>query len=205
LPKTFQDAVRFAREFGVQYLWIDSLCIIQNDPEDWAREAARMTEVYESGLFTIAADAGDSSSAGLLHTDEGRRVTICVLKAPGLRYAGTMVDVYVRADGEKMINDVAHHNIVDAIADSTNHRERSRLSRRAWVMQERLLSPRTLHFTAAELAWECNEQVRCECRVAEETALALAITFQHSYVDRSDDGYLRHFWLQTVEDSQGEA
>lgn len=47
LPKTFQDAVTLCRELGIKYLWIDSLCIIQNDEADWVTESAKMGSIYE--------------------------------------------------------------------------------------------------------------------------------------------------------------
>jgi hypothetical protein len=66
LPKTFQDAVRVTRELSIPYLWIDSLCIVQDDTEDWNREAPRMEDVYASAYCTIAASSAASSSEGLL-------------------------------------------------------------------------------------------------------------------------------------------
>ncbi|KAK0727277.1 heterokaryon incompatibility, partial [Lasiosphaeria miniovina] len=54
LPPTFRDAVIVASELGVQNLWIDSLCIIQDDADDWARESIRMAAVYGKAHVTIA-------------------------------------------------------------------------------------------------------------------------------------------------------
>jgi hypothetical protein len=45
LSKTFQDAIMLTRELDVRYIWIDSICIIQNDDEDWAKEAGQMQQV----------------------------------------------------------------------------------------------------------------------------------------------------------------
>ncbi|KAK7715694.1 hypothetical protein SLS63_011281 [Diaporthe eres] len=55
LTKTFQDAVEVCRSLKIKYIWIDSLCIIQNNPEDWENEAARMADIYENAYITIAA------------------------------------------------------------------------------------------------------------------------------------------------------
>ncbi|CAE7186803.1 HET domain protein pin-c2 [Pyrenophora teres f. teres] len=60
LTKTFQEAVQTTRALGIRYLWIDSLCIIQGDPDDWAREASQMSLVYQNALITIAAAASKS-------------------------------------------------------------------------------------------------------------------------------------------------
>jgi hypothetical protein len=57
LPQTFQDALRITLELGFEYIWIDSLCIIQNSKEDWHREAELMGDIYRYSVCTIAAAA----------------------------------------------------------------------------------------------------------------------------------------------------
>lgn len=66
LPKTFQDAVQVTRQLGIDYLWIDSLCIIQWNKEDWQRESRRMEDVFASAYCTIAAATAVNSNAGFL-------------------------------------------------------------------------------------------------------------------------------------------
>ena len=53
LPKSFQDAISITRAIHVEYLWIDSLCIIQDDSEDWKAESVKMAEVYSGAYLTI--------------------------------------------------------------------------------------------------------------------------------------------------------
>ncbi|KAJ4385961.1 hypothetical protein N0V85_007938 [Neurospora sp. IMI 360204] len=65
LPRTFQDAVDVTRQLGQRYLWIDSLCIVQDDEEDWAREAGLMAKVYSQAYCTLAALSAHDSSEGL--------------------------------------------------------------------------------------------------------------------------------------------
>jgi hypothetical protein len=64
LPKTFQDAVTIVRRLGLKYLWIDSLCIIQDDPEDWSRESGKMVAVYQNAYLTIAATKSADDDGG---------------------------------------------------------------------------------------------------------------------------------------------
>jgi hypothetical protein len=64
LPKTFYDAVITTRKLGFDYLWIDSLCIIQDSTEDWAQESANMAAVYSGATVVIAADAAQDSTDG---------------------------------------------------------------------------------------------------------------------------------------------
>jgi hypothetical protein len=65
LPKTFQDAIQVVRTLGIRYIWIDSLCIIQNSDQDWHKEASAMLKVYKHALFNIAATASTNSCGGL--------------------------------------------------------------------------------------------------------------------------------------------
>lgn len=72
-PLTFRDAILITRRLGYQYLWIDSLCIIQDSIEDWQREAASMDYIYKHASLTIAAEAGGDSSAGIFRSTNETR------------------------------------------------------------------------------------------------------------------------------------
>ena len=65
LPQSFQDAVTVTRKLGIPYLWIDSLCIIQGDAQDWEVEAAKMGSLYQNAYLTIAATKASGSTEGL--------------------------------------------------------------------------------------------------------------------------------------------
>lgn len=64
LPRAYRHAVYVARKLGNFYLWIDSLCIIQDSPEDWQREPVSMHRVYGNSLYNIAATASADGSKG---------------------------------------------------------------------------------------------------------------------------------------------
>jgi hypothetical protein len=64
IPRTFQDAITFVRRLGLRYLWIDSLCIIQDDRADWERESAKMASIYTNAVLTIAATKSADSEGG---------------------------------------------------------------------------------------------------------------------------------------------
>lgn len=135
LPRTFQDAIHISRKFGVDYLWIDSLCIIQGNIEDWRREAGLMSNVYGASYINIAA-----SSATSVH--EG-----CFLKEPhmvdGLR-------ARININGDKYVREFRGSGLY--------HRSvlKSHLATRAWALQEKLLPPRTIHFGDRGAFWECR-------------------------------------------------
>jgi hypothetical protein len=138
LPKTFQDAIKVTRELHVPYLWIDSFCIVQDDEEEWKRESARMEDVYTSAYCTIAATSAVDSNAGFLK----RNIT------------GEYV--YIQDDSGRQVY------VCSDIANFDDEVEEAQLNTRAWVMQERLLSCRTIHFGANQMYWECGEGIYCE-------------------------------------------
>jgi hypothetical protein len=68
LPKTFREAVVITRALGLSYLWIDSLCIIQDSADDWASEPNRMREIYRNCDINLAAAASTNATGGLIHS-----------------------------------------------------------------------------------------------------------------------------------------
>ncbi|OCL08000.1 HET-domain-containing protein, partial [Glonium stellatum] len=64
LPRTFQDAFLITKKLGLEYLWIDALCIVQDSEEDWKIESAKMPYIYSQALFCIAADSSANASSG---------------------------------------------------------------------------------------------------------------------------------------------
>jgi hypothetical protein len=140
LPQTFQDAVMVTRGLGLRRLWIDSICIVQDDPDDWDTESKFMERVFSSSYCTIAASCASGSSDGFLKPRPERG---CVaMQAPG---------------GEN-----ATYYVCDAIDDFNDHVDQSELNQRGWVLQERALSRRTIYFTEMQTYWECGGGVRCE-------------------------------------------
>ncbi|KAF2251580.1 HET-domain-containing protein, partial [Trematosphaeria pertusa] len=137
LPKTIADAVKVVREIGIRYLWVDSLCIVQDDPDDWAYEAYRMAQVYNSSLFTVISGS-DSAMGGLFLPREQLKVSAADILLQSNPEAGEHVATLYPS-----VQDIgtAHHG--------------GPTTRRAWCYQEELLSPRRLYFTNRQFVWEC--------------------------------------------------
>ena len=91
LPRTFKDAIRVARVLGCSFLWIDALCIIQDSPEDQAREISRMGTIFRGAMCTIFAKAADNADTGLGVLRDPRHVKPCKLTVEILRNAHTVV------------------------------------------------------------------------------------------------------------------
>jgi hypothetical protein len=64
LPKTFQDAIEISRRLDIRFLWIDSLCIIQDSKEDWLKESVIMGDIYQHAYCNIAATAAPDGRTG---------------------------------------------------------------------------------------------------------------------------------------------
>jgi hypothetical protein len=126
LTKTFRDTIAVVRKLGIPYLWIDSLCIIQDSSEDWETEATLMSSVYGSSTITIAAAGAVNGRSGLFLQSEGYvwKVHIEVPTDSGLQGW----DFFTPGNYETSVS-------------------KSALRKRAWVLQEILLSPRILYFT----------------------------------------------------------
>ncbi len=139
LPRTFQDAIRVTRGLKVKYLWIDSLCIVQDDIDDWNRESKLMEQAFSSAYCIIAATRASGTDDGFLKPRQPRE---CVaMKEPG---------------------NGAPYYVCEAIDDFRLHVDQSELNKRGWVLQERALARRTIYFTENQTYWECGQGVRCE-------------------------------------------
>lgn len=135
LPQTIQDSIIVCRRLGVRFLWIDSLCIIQDNASDKAYEIAQMPQIYRNATLTIAAARARNVHEGFLE----ERV------AP--RFIGEVFELpYICPD-----------NQLGSIILCRSGLMKEPLDERAWALQERLLSPRTLEYGTRQLRWICQE------------------------------------------------
>ena len=138
LPLTFQHAILITRKLGYRYLWIDSLCIIQDDVDDWASESTTMSRVYSNSVLTIAALWGDNSHTG------------CYVERNPLITEDCRIGEWKHGEVVVRSGDQQRGRCLTAVKPKP-------LLDRAWVLQERFLSPRTLYYGLWELFWECGE------------------------------------------------
>lgn len=147
LPKTFRDAFEVCRRLGISHLWIDRLCILQDSAEDWQREAASMRDVYKNAHLTISAMGAKDSSEGCFFRRDLRDIM------PTRIYVRHSAD----AVPQRMVFDVD-----DWQSGWLGSLDGEPVLERGWIMQERLLSPRALHFGRKQVFWECSRAWRCE-------------------------------------------
>ena len=134
LPKTFQDTVQFAQGIGIRYLWIDSLCIIQGDSQDWHSEASKMGDVYWNAALVVAASGAKDSSEGLFVSD---------------RQPSTIIQLPYMSAGERK----GTFNMSKLPEDSDSDPCNGPLDSRAWTLQERYLARRLVAFMPACISW----------------------------------------------------
>ena len=148
LSQVFRDTIYVLRKFDIRYVWIDSLCIVQDSKHDWESEAAKMAEIYSRAYFTLARQCDDSCGTPVTRLSEES-----IDKKIDVALEGLDVElVYVR------------YRVPHLAVGSSSLDEHFLLNTRGWIYQERLLSSRVVHYTNREIVWECNETTVCQCK-----------------------------------------
>ncbi|KAL6851841.1 HET domain-containing protein [Trichoderma novae-zelandiae] len=204
LPRLFRDTITFVRRLGISLLWIDSLCIIQDDQDDWRQEAAKMASVYQNAYIVISASKSSGSDESLFgEIDQQLKPSIVPLPSLGQGVALCFRKSFTHLPG------YMDQRLVKSSSLPTLNR--------GWIFQERLLSSRILHFGPQELSWECLRESTCQCtpstavgsgngaadiaytlsaqRISEPKAI-----FNHEYWQRLEEPQLTKVWHMLVED-----
>ncbi|RYP20970.1 hypothetical protein DL765_002507 [Monosporascus sp. GIB2] len=157
LPATFRDAVVVARKLRLRYLWIDSLCIFQDDQDDWARESSRMADVYSGARVVIAANRTRDSQTGIFHVREGE------LERPG---AEIVIPNSGTEGEERVVAQLLYPGDEQPWLGGFSPSEQ--LAKRGWALQERVLARRVLHFNNRQMYFECDNGIVGEVGYREE-------------------------------------
>ncbi|KAK0377183.1 heterokaryon incompatibility protein [Colletotrichum limetticola] len=137
LTQTHRESIRFARTLGIAYLWIDALCIIQGDADDWAFESQRMAHVYGNAALTIIAGRSDDARNGFLANGLDQKVPPCTLPLS----PDTKDTIGVCLPRSTLIGPV---------------------STRGWCFQEEKLSTRAIIFGQEQTIYQCREEKNWE-------------------------------------------
>ncbi|KAJ8133260.1 hypothetical protein O1611_g364 [Lasiodiplodia mahajangana] len=146
VSKNIQDAVQVVQNLGFSYLWVDSLCIIQDCYHDWKREGSKMGDIYAGAFATIASTGAATSDGGCFHER-----AMSSLKPCQVGISSSEALLLIRRDD---------------ISDFRRSVDHAPLNQRGWVLQERLLSHRILHFGADMMYWECAQRSASELNPA---------------------------------------
>ena len=173
LPQTFQDAIHLTRLLGVQYLWLDALCIVQDDQNDWKRESVSMCSVFENAIFSVCAVAATDSHSGMLHNRDPDQIKTTI--------NGTQIGVRQKLDSWQ-----------EAM-------KRSRVETRAWCYQEGLLPISTLFVAPSQMYWHCRTCMVAETKPNDRSLSVLAMRTEEAW--ESNEKHRPRFgsgWLRLV-------
>ena len=140
LPPLIQDVVSCARKLGIKYVWIDRLCIIQGDTEDFKSQAPKMGEIYGNVTLTIAAATA---------TSEADRILV----ERAAKWKAYNLNMNIDRIGALTLR---FRRRTHPLGKETSGGDYGKISTRAWAWQERLLSARTIFYTPSALKFECR-------------------------------------------------
>lgn len=187
LPATFSHAIEVAKSLGFEYIWIDSLCIIQDSLLDWEEQSSLMAFIYSNADVVLAASSATSTNSGFLTKRTAYRES--VVEIGGIRDKTHTIRLKYRLLIRKNMYPV--HDPLDS---------------RAWALQERLLARRYLAFGTYDISWTCMDSLACECewwRVAtiwRQTIWSQEFRSIKSYLKAISDDELRDCWRQKILD-----
>jgi hypothetical protein len=175
-PQTFRDAVAIAVMLNIRYLWIDSLCILQGDRNDWERESSRMCEVYENSYLTIAASVSTGPDCSFLTSRRSSTYVTPDSLSTGLNEIRTQnfrVQYCSSGSQQSMLyltkewmptsfkgNPRTYQ--IGCFGAPVDLLDKEPLNKRGWTLQERYLSPRIVHYGKHQLLFECDGGIMAE-------------------------------------------
>ncbi|GAB1318643.1 hypothetical protein MFIFM68171_08853 [Madurella fahalii] len=161
LPRTILDSVVLVRKLGLRYLWVDSLCLVQNDTEDLQRGVMVMDHIYERSWLTIVAACGHDANSGLVGMHDGDR------------------------EMEFLVREITPGTFLGVCFDVDAHLKWSVYESRAWTFQEHVLSRRILYFVDGQVFFRCRLAVHLETPIT-DYALMLHYYMKRVLTNQSD-------------------
>jgi hypothetical protein len=150
----YRDAIVISRRLHIPYIWIDSLCIIQDSMEDWLAESAKMGWVYKNSFLCIAATAATDNRSELLHKKELEH------SRPLVHNNLVICEDIVMPNPDPSMSKLVQCDRLRTLVDWGV--ELAPLNQRGWVFQERMHAPRIIHCTTDEYVWECCRGITTE-------------------------------------------
>ena len=142
-PATFRDAIKYSRLLGIHYLWIDSLCIVQGDREDWETEASRMAKFYQDATLTLSVSYASADSESFLKHRPSLHSTVKITSS-----SGQSAEIYLADHSQLGANRSYEHTGYNVIPP---------VDTRGWCLQECYLSNRQLNFLNTKIIWSCRD------------------------------------------------
>ena len=194
IPQSFRDIIKLTKALKERYIWIDALCILQDSPEDWEREAATMAHTYANALCTIISPASDPTQAMFVERDPSLTRPACLQLSS--RKGGHSATVRLHPILPKWSIDPMF-----AIgSDGPGLRASQPTGKRAWCLQEYELSCRTVIFTSHQIGWACKEMQCSEEDFSVTSPLPATVSSSSKKVSlnltvHADQSWLRWGWV----------
>lgn len=185
LPIAFQEAALVARSLNIGFIWIDSLCIIQDDVDDWEEQAAQMGQIFEFAAITIAASLSSSPFDSLFTKRDAK-------------YEGFELYDDLKSTNDNVVFKARRKTVFGIHAKTGRSKDVDPLDTRAWGLQEKLLSSRLIAFTGAEIQWTCQTSKVCECRRKSYIPQPLFLLSVREAETKDECGYAKA-WSKIVE------
>ncbi|KAK0653155.1 heterokaryon incompatibility protein-domain-containing protein [Cercophora newfieldiana] len=187
IPKTWADAIRIARALRIPHIWIDALCIVQDDEAEWQAEVERMSEIYQGSMLTIAAVQSSDSSGGCFPSHLSRLENS---------------ELFFRTHLDR--NDSASSVVVRVYQNDIRTRSlrNTAISNRGWTLQENILSPRILHCMQPEAHWQCRASYCTETGLKFSMEGLSVVPSTHHLMLATPPEYVGHrtVWRRIVQD-----
>ncbi|KAH7418998.1 heterokaryon incompatibility protein-domain-containing protein [Cadophora sp. MPI-SDFR-AT-0126] len=157
VPRTLKDAFCLTKELGLDYLWVDALCIVQGDQEEWEQESAKMGLIYSNAKIVLSSTQSSNVDDGVFMPRSTISLSQDIADPEGLMYARRNMN----------------HEIITSCRTKSNKWWEANINNtfpvlsRGWCFQERMLATRIVHFTPTELVWECQKSRKCECGIVQ--------------------------------------
>ena len=180
LSKTFQHAISVCRRLGFRFIWIDSLCIIQDSAEDWLKESVMMQDVYRYAELTIAASSAWDSSEGLFVDQHPLPLSPCLVGFVAEDRRGPARGLY------------AMPRICQARYSWERDVKYSRLNNGAWVLQEQIMSPNVVYFGETQLHWKTGTTSIDRVDTISDSQLAI-LSEDVMFKPRTQNSRLNHY------------
>ncbi|KAK1241336.1 hypothetical protein MKX08_001310 [Trichoderma sp. CBMAI-0020] len=158
MPQTVADAVRACRALGIRYLWVDALCIIQGDYDDWARESLQMSKVYSSSFLTLCNLQGSSCSGGFLRTKSSRPTLKVNFRSKLDASISGVIHIRMQDPAVLRPKSQRHSLLGTSGRQALYHMQHSSWNTRGWTFQEALLSPRAVFFENQIFSYASGEE-----------------------------------------------
>jgi Heterokaryon incompatibility protein (HET) len=187
LPLTYHHAIIITRYFNIRYIWIDSLCIVQDDTEDWEEEASKMADIFQGSYLTIAAASSSDSYGG------------CIFDVRSSDKSEPNVSLFPNFT----VGSISKGSLAIMARTLADPRsiQSGPLYQRGWVLQETVLSPRTVLFDQDQMYWQCRTRITSEDGIINDDSVHGDVQRIFGWTPHEFDSLERKltFWWRCVE------